>query len=112
MGLDFVPRHTVANGVLEVKVVIFIRNTWMTSLGGPLFGGGKNGAVSRVVAQDFGKPSLFALLDEAHQHFVPGRDAELADLVLDAMGMGVALIVIGEWYCVRERPRVADRGGA
>lgn len=56
---------------------------------------------------------LFALLDELHQgFFVPGRDAELADLVLDAMGMGVALIVIGGWYCFRERSGVADRGGA
>ena len=37
---------------------------------------------------------LFALLDELHQGFVPGREAELADLALDAVGMSVALIVI------------------
>jgi len=40
---------------------------------------------------------LFALLDELHQGFVPGRDAELADIVVDAVGMGVALIAIGRW---------------
>jgi len=51
----------------------------------------------RPLGLSFGIALLFALLDEAHQHFVPGRDAELADLVLDAMGMGVALIVIRGW---------------
>ena len=55
----------------------------------------------RPLGLSFGIALLFALLDEAHQHFVPGRDAELADLVLDAMGMGVALIVIWGWCHLR-----------
>ena len=37
---------------------------------------------------------LFALLDELHQSFIPGRDAELVDVAVDAVGMSVGLIVI------------------
>ena len=40
---------------------------------------------------------LYALTDEAHQMFVPGRAADAADLVADAIG--VVLGTIGCWAC-------------
>ena len=36
---------------------------------------------------------IYSLLDELHQHFVPGRDASLKDLLFDAAGYGVGVIV-------------------
>ena len=44
---------------------------------------------------------LFALLDELHQSFIPGRDAELVDVAVDAVGMSVGLIVIRRWLGLR-----------
>jgi len=51
----------------------------------------------------FGLALLFALLDEFHQSFVPGRDAELRDLALDAAGMGLSLIIIEGWSILRKK---------
>lgn len=48
---------------------------------------------------------LFAVLDESHQSFVPGRHFGLADLVLDVAGMGTALLVIGGWLGLRRQRR-------
>jgi VanZ family protein len=45
---------------------------------------------------------LYALSDEFHQAFVPGRVPDLWDLVCDAMGAGVALLGWGWW---RQRQR-------
>ena len=36
-------------------------------------------------------------LDETHQLFVPGRDAEIFDAVADAVGSGIALAVANLW---------------
>jgi len=46
---------------------------------------------------------LFALLDELLQGFVPGRDAELADVALDVAGIWTALLVIKRWYQLRSQ---------
>ena len=39
-------------------------------------------------------PLLFALTDEWHQSFVPGRQFDLRDLALDAAGSALALLAI------------------
>ena len=36
---------------------------------------------------------LWAISDEMHQSFVPGRDASSADVVADAVGFGVSVLV-------------------
>ena len=38
---------------------------------------------------------LFALSDEWHQSFVPGRQCTLADLALDAAGAALGLLLVG-----------------
>ena len=45
--------------------------------------------------------TLYGVIDEAHQWFVPGRTAEVTDLVADALGAAVAAGVICGWSIVR-----------
>ena len=45
--------------------------------------------------------TLYGGTDEAHQWFVPGRTAEVTDLVADALGAAVAAGVICGWSIVR-----------
>ena len=44
---------------------------------------------------------LYGVTAEAHQWFVPGRTAEVTDLVADALGAAVAAGVICGWSIVR-----------
>ncbi|HYE82843.1 MAG TPA: VanZ family protein [Clostridia bacterium] len=54
--------------------------------------------------------SLYGVLDELHQNFVPGRGATLADMKLDAMsalaGVVAAAVVIGIWriFIAKRKP--------
>lgn len=45
---------------------------------------------------------LYAVSDEIHQHFVPGRSAELTDVVIDTAGavVGIAAFVIVCRFCL------------
>ena len=45
--------------------------------------------------------TLYGVTDEAHQRFVPGRTAEVTDLVADALGAAVGAGVICGWSIVR-----------
>ena len=50
---------------------------------------------------------LYALTDEYHQSFVPGRDADLFDIVVDATGIAAA-----SWVLSRAtRPQEGSRTG-
>ncbi len=42
---------------------------------------------------------LFAISDEVHQHFIPGREMDLVDLCLDALGLlaGFGAFLLLEW---------------
>ena len=42
----------------------------------------------------------YALLDELHQSFVPGRHASLADIGLDLLGASVFTVIMWRWYTV------------
>ena len=41
--------------------------------------------------------TLYGITDEAHQWFVPGRTAEVSDLVADALGATVAAGLLWAW---------------
>lgn len=41
--------------------------------------------------------SLFALLDELHQYFVPGRYSDVYDLIGDILGALVVLVYLWRW---------------
>lgn len=47
---------------------------------------------------------LYALSDELHQTFVPGREGKLSDVLID--GIGIALFVLG--YALWKRSRKAS----
>ncbi|MDZ7294041.1 MAG: VanZ family protein [candidate division KSB1 bacterium] len=46
----------------------------------------------------------YAILDEIHQKFVPGRFAAAEDVVADALGLGVSLVVYHWWHQRYSRP--------
>jgi VanZ family protein len=42
---------------------------------------------------------LYAISDEIHQYFVPGRSADLNDILIDAAGAGLGIVVT--WTILR-----------
>ena len=44
--------------------------------------------------------SLYAILDEVHQYFVPGRSCELRDMIIDISGcvLAIILITLGRYF--------------
>ena len=51
---------------------------------------------------------LFAVTDEWHQSFVPGREGRAADVVLDGAGACAGMLAVWGWYRCKER-RQAQR---
>jgi VanZ family protein len=48
--------------------------------------------------------SVYGLSDELHQHYVPGRSAEVGDAAADALGAAIAVLVAGAFgIIVRSR---------
>jgi VanZ family protein len=69
-----------------------------------LFGLPRTFVVNRPVAAGLATLIVgvgFGVVDEYHQSFVPGRSPELADLVADAAGVIVAVLIWRGW---RSRP--------
>jgi VanZ family protein len=46
---------------------------------------------------------LYGATDELHQHFVPGRSMDAADLVADAIGALLAASLLFAWAIIRRR---------
>ena len=44
--------------------------------------------------------SLYALSDELHQYFVPGRNCDIIDLLVDILGISVGVFIL---YIVRKK---------
>jgi VanZ family protein len=44
----------------------------------------------------------YAVTDELHQHFVPGRLASPLDVVVDALGVAVGVFVVGRRWLSRD----------
>ena len=53
--------------------------------------------------------TLYGVTDEVHQRFVPGRLAEVTDLVADAFGATVAAGLIWAWQSVAKARRTETR---
>ena len=47
--------------------------------------------------------SLYAIGDEVHQYFVPGRSCELRDVVIDVGGCITVLIIIKLWRYLNDK---------
>ncbi|MER3438898.1 MAG: hypothetical protein C4346_15635 [Chloroflexota bacterium] len=48
----------------------------------------------RALVLAFALATLYGVTDEVHQSFVPGRDPDPLDLIVDAIGAGTALTLI------------------
>jgi len=59
--------------------------------------GGRALAVSLVVA------AVYAVTDEYHQSFVPGRDADPVDVAVDWAGAAIAVVTVRAWLQARGR---------
>jgi len=53
---------------------------------------------------------LWGVLDEVHQHFVPGRDASARDVMADALGAALAMAVWATWRGTARIPRALGGG--
>lgn len=54
--------------------------------------------------------TLYGLSDELHQHFVPGRTAELSDLGADFLGSLIGVLLTRRWESARRPWHPAIRG--
>ena len=52
---------------------------------------------------------LYALTDEIHQHYVPGRAFEIKDLLIDTFGAIVGILVIAFLYSKRIKINVLEK---
>jgi VanZ family protein len=64
----------------------------------------------RVLVVAFGLTLLYALSDEFHQAFVPGRQPDLMDIGCDALGAALGLALWDWWHRFRQQ-REAGRPG-
>ncbi len=65
---------------------------------------GSGDAAPRAVSA--GLALLYALSDEYHQTFVPGRNGSLIDVAIDALGVGGAMLL--DWWLRSERRQGAE----
>ncbi|MCG8555426.1 MAG: VanZ family protein [Proteobacteria bacterium] len=90
--------HFVEYAVLGALVVRGALRTW------PL--------VSRVrlLLLSWTATAIWGLIDEIHQAFVPGRLADVADVVADVLGgvAGVAVAGLLSWLAARRSPRTHE----
>jgi VanZ family protein len=71
-------------------------------LGALLFAGFFNSSrIAKTVSSTFAAGVLYAISDEVHQHFVPGRTARFADVVIDTAGISIAVFVM--WMFTHRR---------
>jgi len=67
------------------------------------------GITRRAVALSILVSALYGVSDEIHQHFVPGRNAEVRDVVADAIGAFFGTGLIWAWSIVLSTQQV-DHG--
>jgi hypothetical protein len=61
--------------------------------------------VRRRVLAAWGATVLYAILDEIHQAFTPGRSPSVADVMTDAFGAALALVILRRVLAPEIKPR-------
>lgn len=90
--------------VLEDKIVHFFEfGVFSFLLFLALFNSGSEFAKRHVFFLSSTIGIVYALSDELHQKFVPGRTCEFLDFVADCLG--IALVQIGIWLYLKKRNR-------
>lgn len=59
---------------------------------------------TRAILGAFAFAAMYALSDELHQRFVPGRDSRALDVALDMVGAGLALLAVSRVFLSRRSP--------
>jgi VanZ family protein len=68
--------------------------------------GGALGALSAGAAvAGWGVATLYGVVDEVHQAFVPGRSPDLLDVVADATGAAIAAVGLWAWGIIARSRR-------
>ncbi len=67
----------------------------------------RSGNLLAAAAASLCVASAYAATDELHQRFVPGRESKLSDVLIDASGAGLGLVVAG-YIDRRSRQRSLD----
>ena len=62
----------------------------------------ENGASTTLRAVSVGLAVAYALSDEYHQTFVPGRNGNLFDVAVDGVGACAAMLL--DWWLARRKP--------
>lgn len=57
----------------------------------------------------WGLAAVYALSDEFHQSFVPSREARVRDVIIDAAGAALAILLLRLWFYGRTRRPAAAR---
>jgi VanZ family protein len=52
--------------------------------------------------------SLYGVLNEFHQRFVPGRSYEVGDMIANAIGASVAVVLAWAWSIIKRRSEAHD----
>jgi VanZ family protein len=52
--------------------------------------------------------SLYGVVNEYHQRFVPGRSYEVADMIANTIGSGAAVALVWAWSIIRARSKTHD----
>ena len=55
-----------------------------------------DGSAGRAFLVPWAVGALYAVTDEVHQYFVPGRSCELRDVLIDACGVAAGVAIV--WY--------------
>ncbi len=53
-----------------------------------------NISLKRRIIQSFGIGVIYAITDEIHQIFTPGRSAEIRDVLIDSLGVAFGIVII------------------
>lgn len=60
-----------------------------------------DGLAGRAVLVPWVVGTMYAVTDEVHQYFVPGRSCELRDVLIDACGVAAGVAIV--WYWRRRK---------
>jgi VanZ family protein len=52
--------------------------------------------------------SLYGVVNEFHQRFVPGRSYEVGDMIANAIGASVAVVLVWAWSIIKRRSETHD----
>ena len=94
LELDGVRLHNMVRVLAHFTIFFILGQLWYIALRA------RNISTSRAAVMAFGICFGYAMFDEGHQFFIPGRACDMKDVMVDSAGAGIAIIIawlIPEW---------------